>query len=206
MTSIAPLPAPAVPPRGVPAILRTIVPGGDDGLGPLPSDAEVRDGRLHIRAPVPGRVAGAPFSPDPYRDVIVDAVVSLERGADNDAYGLFVRQTEEQTYLAFLVTPGGQGSLVMVAGGASSPIAGGPLPADAPFAPGTGAPNRLTIITAGPCITCLINGFVVTGTTVDARYKAGLAGVVLARLSSGSDDPVVALSWAQVRALLPDQG
>ncbi len=204
MTTPAPLPAPTAPPRGTPAILRTFLPG-EASAESLSADAAVVDARLILRAPEPGSVAGVPFSADAYRDVVVDAVVSLEHGSPDDAYGVFVRQVAERSYLAFLVTPDGRGSLVMVADGASSPIAEGRLPADAPFAPGLAAPNRLTVVTAGPCVTCLVNGFVMTGVTLDARFKAGLAGVLLLHLSSAAGESAVALHWAQIRALLADQ-
>ncbi len=205
MTPTPPLPPPAAPPSGAPAILLTIDPGSG-AIGPLPPAASIEDGRLVLRAPGPGALAGLPYSADAYRDVVVDAVLSLVRGGMDDAYGIFVRQVAERSYLAFLVTPDGRSSLLMVADGASVPIAEGRLPVEAPFARGLGAANRLTVVAAGPCLTCLVNGFVVTGVTVDARYKAGIAGALLVHLAAEPAEAAAALHWAQVRALLVDQG
>jgi len=205
MSTTTPLPPPAAPPSGAPPILRTIEPvAGFDGN--LSAAAAIEDGRLVLRAVAPGALAGQPFAPDAYRDVVVDAVVSLERGGTNDACGIFLRQVAERTYLAFLVTPDGHFAVLMVADGASAPIAEGRLPVGAPFAAGLGASNRLTVVAAGPCLTCLVNGFVVAGVTVDARYAAGLAGALLVHLASGPVEASAALHWAQVRALLVDQG
>lgn len=205
MSTTTPLPPPAAPPSGAPPILRTIYPvAGFDG--DLSAAASIEDGRLILRAVAPGALAGQPFAPDAYRDVVVDAVVSLEQGGANDGCGVFLRQVAERTYLAFLVTPDGHFVLLMVADGASAPIAEGRLPVDAPFAAGLGAPNRLTVVAAGPCLTCLVNGYVVAGVTVDARYAAGLAGVLLVHLAPGPAKASAALHWAQVRALLVDQG
>ena len=205
MTTVAPLPPPASPPSGAPAILRTVDPrSGTPGL--LAPAASLDDGRLVLAAATPGAVAGQPFSPDAFRDVVVDAVVSLPRGGMDDAYGVFVRQVAERSYLAFLVTPAGQWSLLAVSDGASAPMAGGPLPVEAPFSPGLSAANRLTVVAAGPCVTCIVNGFAVGGATVDARYRAGIAGTLLVHLAAEPAEAAVALHWAQVRALLVDQG
>ena len=153
--------------------------------------ASIEDGRLVLRASAPGALAGQPFAPDAFRDVIVDAVVSLVRGGTDDAYGIFVRQVAERSYLAFMVTPDGTVPLLMVADGASAPMVEGRLPVEAPFARGLGAANRLTVVAAGPCLTCIVNGFVVAGVTVDARYKAGLAGTLLVHLAAEPAEAVV---------------
>jgi hypothetical protein len=205
MSTVTPLPPPVAPPSGMPPILRTIDPGTET-TGTLSPAASIEDGRLVLRASAPGALAGQPFAPDAFRDVIVDAVMSLVRGGMDDAYGVFVRQVAERSYLAFMVTPDGRFSLLMLADGASAPMAEGRLPVDAPFAQGLGAANRLTVVAAGPCLTCIVNGFVVTGVTVDARYKAGIAGALLVHLAAEPAEAVVALHWAQVRALLVDQG
>lgn len=205
MSTVTPLPPPAAPPTGVPAILRTIDPA-TEATSMLSPAASIEDGRLVLRASTPGALAGQPFAPDSFRDVIVDAVVSLVRGGTRDAYGVFVRQAAERSYLAFLVTPDGRFSLLMVADGASAPMVEGRLPVEAPFALGLAAPNRLTLVVAGPCVTCMVNSFVVAGVTVDARYKAGLAGTLLVHLASEPAEAAAELHWAQVRALLVDSG
>lgn len=205
MSTATPLPPPAAPPSGTPAILRTIDPGAG-ATGKLAAAASIEDGRLVLRASAPGALAGQPFSSDAFRDVVVDAVISLERGGTDDAYGVFVRQVAERSYLAFLVTPDGRFSVLMVADGASAPMAEGRLPVDAPFDRGLGAANRLTVVAAGPCLACIVNGFVVAGVTVDPRYKAGIAGALLVHLAVEPAEAALALHWAQVRALLVDQG
>lgn len=205
MPTASPLPPPVSPPSGAPAILHTVDPRSG-APGPLALGASIDDGRLVLSASAPGAVAGQPFSPDAFRDVVVDAVVSLPRGGMFDAYGIFVRQVAERSYLAFMVTPAGQWSLLAVSDGASAPMAGGQLPVEAPFTQGLGAANRLTIVAAGPCVACIVNGFVVCGVTVDPRYRAGIAGTLLVHLSAKPAEAAVALHWAQVRALLVDQG
>ncbi len=203
MTTIRPLPPPAAPPTGAPAILWTFDPRTGTIDMPAPTTS-TEDGRLILRASAPGAVAGQPFAADSFRDVVVDAVVALVSGGDDDAYGIFLRQVAERSYLAFLLTPDGRFALLQVADGASAPMVEGRLPVDAPFAPGLGAANRLTVVAAGPCLTCIVNGFVVTGLTVDARYKSGLAGALLVHIAAKPEEARAALHWAQVRALLPD--
>jgi hypothetical protein len=204
MPTLTPLPPPAAPPAGVPAVLQTIDPG-TEAPGPRSPSAAVEGGRLVVRAAAPGSVAGYPFAPDSYRDVVVDAVLSLDRGDAGDAYGVFVRQHAERSYVAFVVTPVGRCAVVMLSEGLTTTLAEGPLPPDAPFAAGTGAANRLTVVAAGPCLTCIVNGFVVTGVIVDPRFKAGLAGAIMIRSEASPEEAQLSLQWAQVRALLVDQ-
>ncbi len=198
------LPPPASPPAGYPAILLTLDPAAEPP-GPRSPSTEVAEGRLSVRADAPGSLAGYPFSRDVFRDVIVDAVVGLEAGEADDAYGVFFRQVAERSYLAFAVTPDGRCSLLLVDDGTARPLAEGVLPPEAPFAAGLGATNRLTVVTTGPCVTCLVNGYVLTGVVVDPRFKAGLAGAMLVHVGAGAQARL-ALHWAQVRAVLPDQG
>ncbi len=205
MTTTTPLPPPVAPPSGAPAILRTVDPGSGS-TGPLSSAAALEGDRIVVRAAGPGTVAGQPFSPEAFRDVVIDVVLSLERGGTDDTYGVFLRQVNERTYLAFMVTPDGRCSLLAVGDGASAPITQGWIPPEAPFARGLGAANRLTVIAVGPCVTCIVNGFVVTGAVVDTRYRAGIAGSLVVHLASEPAEAAVALHWAQVRALLADQG
>lgn len=204
MSTTTPLPPPAAPPSGAPPILRTMDPA-TGVIGILSAGATIEDGRLVLRASTPGALAGQPFAPDAFRDVVVDAVVSLLRGGIDDAYGVFLRQVAERSYLAFLVTQDGRFSLLMVADGASAPMVEGRLPVNAPFAHGLGASNRLTVVAAGPCLTCIVNGLVVAGVTVDARYRAGLAGTLLVHLAPEPPEAAAELHWAQVRALLVEQ-
>jgi hypothetical protein len=167
--------------------------------------ASIIGGRIELRAGAQAATAGFPFAPVSFRDVVIDAVVALEAGDAGDAYGLYFRQAAEQAYLAFVITPEGRGAIMAVEDGAVRSLAEGALPPDAPFAPGVGAANRLTVIAAGPCVTCLVNGFVLAGVIVEPRYKSGIAG---AALLHGSSDAGTRMSvrWAQVRSILVDQG
>jgi hypothetical protein len=183
-----PLPPPDAPPTGNPPVLWTS-PAGE-------SPAVSADGR--------GSVGSATFAPATFRDVVIDAVVELEAGGADAACGLFFRQTDERDYLGFSVTAGGRAVVFAVEGGQLRVLADGPIPDEAPYVRGIPAANRLTIVTAGPSITCIVNGYVLVGVIVDPRYKAGLAGALVVPGEAG-----VAASarvrWAQVRALLADQ-
>jgi hypothetical protein len=183
-----PLPPPASPPAGTPPVLWT----SPDGASP----ALASEGR--------GAIGAATFTPASFRDVVIDAVVELAEGGDDAACGLFFRQVDERDYLAFSVTASGRAVVFAISDGQLRVLADGPIPADAPFAPGIPAANRLTVVAAGPSITCLVNGYVLVGVIADPRYKAGFAGAVVVPGQVG-----VAASarvrWAQVRALLPDQ-
>jgi hypothetical protein len=195
---------PERPPEGSPALLLVVDPSGepDEERSPV---ASVAGGRLVLRAGAPAATTGVPFAPVSFRDVVIDAVVALERGGPGDACGLYFRQAAEQAYLAFVVTPEGRGAIMAVEDGAVRSLAEGALPPDAPFAPGIGAVNRLTVITAGPCVTCVVNGFVLAGVIVEPRFKSGIAGAVL--LHGGTDpDARMSLRWAQVRSILVDEG
>jgi len=184
-----PLPPPDAPPAGTPPVLWTSPASG----GPV------------VRADGLGSVGAAPFAPLSFRDVVIDAVVELESGGEDAAVGLFFRQAGEQDYLGFSVTAAGRAVVFAIADGQPHVLADGPIPDDAPFARGIPAANRLTVVTAGPSITCIVNGYVLVGVIIDPRYKAGLAGAVVV-----PGQPAVAASarvrWAQVRAILPDQG
>jgi hypothetical protein len=183
-----PLPPPETPPTGSPPILWTSA----DAASP----AVTSDGL--------GSLGAAPFTAASFRDVVIDAVVELQDGGDDAACGVFFRQSAERDYLAFCVTASGRGVVLAVEDGRPRSLAEGPIPADAPFAGGIGGANRLTVVTAGPSITCIVNGFVLVGVIAEPRFKAGLAGALVV-----PGQPGVAASarvrWAQVRALLTDQ-
>lgn len=183
-----PLPPPDRPPSAAPPVLWAA--SSEAGL-PLTADGS-------------GTLGGLTFSPTPFRDVVLDAVLELESGGEEAACGLFFRQAAERDYLTFCVTSAGRAAVIAVEDGTPRTLADGPIPADAPFAPGPQGANRLTVIAAGPSITCLVNGFVLVGVIVEPRFRTGLAGALVL-----PGQPGVAASarvrWAQVRALLPDQ-
>jgi len=152
----------------------------------------------------PGTIGARAFAPAAFRDVVLDAVLALEAGGPDTGYGLFFRQAEARSYLAFTVTPDGRSGVVAVEDGRPRALAEGVLPADCPFARGTGAPNRLTVVAAGPSVTCIVNGFVVVGVVIEPRFKEGVAGMLVVHAGT-APGARVALRWAQVRALLPDE-
>jgi len=182
------LPPPASPPTGTPPILWT---SADE-----PSPAVTSDGH--------GSLGAVPFTPSSFRDVVIDAVVELEAGGDDAAYGVFFRQSAERDYMAFCVTASGRGVVLAVEDGRPRSLAEGPVPPDAPFARGIPGANRLTVVTAGPSITCIVNGFVLVGVIAEPRFKAGFAGALVVPGQPGVSASA-RVRWAQVRALLPDQ-
>lgn len=182
------LPPPDAPPTAAPPVLWTS-PAGE-------SPVVTADGR--------GAVGSATFAPASFRDVVIDAVVELQSGGADAACGLFFRQTDERDYLGFSVTAGGRAVVFAIEDGRLRVLADGPIPGDAPYARGIPAANRLTIVTAGPSITCIVNGYVLVGVIADPRYKAGLAGALVVPGEAGVAASA-RLRWAQVRALLPDQ-
>lgn len=183
-----PLPPPDLPPSGTPPVLWTSSP---DEHPSLESDGQ-------------GGVGAGAFTADVFRDVIIDAVLDLETGGADAAAGLFLRQVAERDYLAFTVTAGGRGIVFAVENGTPRVLAEGSIPADAPFARGIPSANRLTVVAAGPSLTCIVNGFVLTGVIVPPAYKAGYAGALVVPGQPGVA-AAARVRWAQVRALLPDQ-
>ncbi len=183
-----PLPAPDSPPVGTPPVLWTS-PADEAPL--VTGDGE-------------GGVGAGAFTPAPFRDVVIDAVVELQSGGDDAACGVFFRQVDERDYLGFSVTASGRAVIFAVAGGQLRVLADGPIPADAPYERGIPAANRLTVVTAGPSITCVLNSYVLTGVIAEPRYKAGLAGALVVPGQPGVA-AAARVRWAQVRALLPDQ-
>ena len=183
-----PLPPPSSPPPGAPPVLWT----------------SPADGHRAVAADGGGGVGAGAFTDLSFRDAVLDAVLEVGSGGQDAAYGLFFRQTAERDYLGFTVTAQGRAVVFAVEAGAARVLGEGEIPADAPFERGIPAANRLTVVTAGPSITCIVNGFVLVGVIVDPRFKAGFAGALVVPGQAG-----VAASahvrWAQVRALLPDQ-
>ena len=184
------LPPPENPPANPPAVLWTSLPGGETPVS--------------VTSAGPGSLGARAFAALAFRDVIIDTVLELAAGDPDTGYGVFFRQVEERTYLAFTVTPDGRSAVFVVEDGRPRALAEGVLPADAPFARGTGAANRLTVIAAGPSITCLVNDFILVGVIADPRFKAGVAGALVVH-AGNAPDARAAIRWAQVRAILPDR-
>ena len=167
---------------------------------PLLLEHDFGEERLTIEGDAEGRVSGQAFADARYGDLIVDAVLSLEQGSDHDGYGLFVRQATADRYAAFVVSPLGAASILLL-DDAPLQLAGGQIPASVPFDRGLGARNRLTVLAAGNILTAFVNGVALAGATVDDRYAEGFAGAVLVPGGPGVER-AAAVNWVQIRAPL----
>src|SRR5204863_5440549 len=91
--------------------------GRMSGLPPAPpvlAERDVGEEPLRLQGDNAGRVSGQPFSNERYADLVADATLSLERGGDHDGYGLFVRQSSDDRYAAFVVSPLGAASILIL--------------------------------------------------------------------------------------------
>jgi hypothetical protein len=137
-----------------------------------------------------------------FRDVIVQAQLSLSAGADDDLYGLFVRSPAPDRYYTFAVSPVGQ-VVVSRYDGEYDPLIVGPLAPDMPFGSGVGEPNLFQVVALGPSLTFLLNGMVVTTEIVDQSYQEGFLGFYVHH-GSQSASAELAADWIQVRGIFPE--
>ena len=170
---------------------------------PLLLEHDFGEERLIIHGDAEGRVSGQAFANERYGDLTVDAVLSLEQGGDHDGYGLFVRQATDDRYAAFIVSPLGAAS-IMLLDDAPLQVAGGEIPADVPFNRGLGARNRLSIVACGPMLVAFVNGVALTAANLDDRYAEGFAGALLVPGGVGGPgtERTAAVDWVQLRAPL----
>lgn len=175
------------------------------GAPPVLAERVFADAPLRIRDDGAGAVAGHPIDDARYGDLVLDAVLALEKGDDHDGYGLFVRQGNADRYAMFVVSPAGIASVMILDGAAPLQLAGGPIPEQLEFHRGLGARNRLTLLACGPCLVPFVNGVSLTGAILDARYTGGYAGAVLVPGGPGHES-VAAVEWLQVRAVLGATG
>ena len=190
------------PPRGSPPILfDTDYSALPDA--PLGSAASIEDGRLVLRGAGANKIAGQAFSEVRYRDVVVDASVTVASGDDGDLAGIFLRQSADQRYVVVAMSPAGYVYIAQV-DGVAQPVAEGPLTPNIPFNRGVGAWNRLTIVAFGPSLVFVLNREVLAHLAVDQRFKEGFAGLFLQQGASSSS-AAAAARWVQLRAVLPDQ-
>jgi hypothetical protein len=155
---------------------------------------------VRVVASAAGAVTGQPIDENRYGDLVLDAVLTLEQGDDHDGYGLFLRQENDDRYAAFIVSPLGSAS-VMILDGAPLTLAGGEIPDGMEFQRGLGARNRLSLLACGPCLVPLVNGVSLTGAILDARYTGGYAGALLVPGGPGHES-VVTVDWMRVRSVL----
>jgi len=187
------------PPSDFPPILLTVE-YAKEQAGERSEGVEVRDGVLRISAGAPGAYKGHAASSEVFRDVVVDAQVALVEGAEDDLFGVFVRQSATSRYIAWGCSRAGR-CLVASVDELPVPAVDGPLAADMRLARQLGERNRFQVVACGPSLTFVLNGMVVTGMIVDPRYKDGYAGFFLASMSEAP--AVLAADWLQVRGVLP---
>jgi hypothetical protein len=190
------------PPTGSPPIALTVdyVAEPEGAIGP---GVAVVARQLHLHTPVEHGNVGHAAAATPFRDVIVQARVALLEGADDDFYGLFLRQSAPDRYYCYTLAPSGL-CVVSRYDGEYHTVEQGLLAADMSFAAGLQAPNVLTVVACGPCLTFILNDKVVTGVTVEREYQEGFLGFYLHHGSTSPRAEMVA-DWIQIRAVLPQQ-
>jgi hypothetical protein len=192
------------PPSGVPPVLLSL-----DYAQERPALADLfgaavryEDGQLRMAASGVDANQGLAADQILYRDVIIQAQISLVEGADDDLYGLFLRSPRPDLYYTFAVSPIGH-VVISRYDGEYDPLVAGPLAPDMPFETGTGRPNLFQVVALGPSLTFLLNGMVVTTEVVDPDYQEGYLGFYVhhgsqsARAELGAD-------WIQVRGIFPE--
>jgi hypothetical protein len=191
------------PPTGPPPILLNL---DYASLQPALPDAvrefvRYTDGALRITASVPDGNQGMAAAEMIFRDVIVQAELSLAEGADDDLYGLFLRSPAADLYYAFAVSPAGQ---VFIGSyeGEFLPLVSGPLDPDMQFGYGIGQPNRLQVVAVGPSLTFILNGMLVSSEIVDERFEEGYLGYFVHH-GLTSKRAELRADWIQVRGVFP---
>lgn len=159
----------------------------------LDGAAEIRSGALWLRGTGPSSIAGHVAYPHPLRDAVVDTVVRLHGLADDEGFGVFVRQNQPSRYVGLRVTPG-RVMAISAYDGMEQPIAVGSLAPGMVLHPDE---NRVTVACVGPSITLSLNGLVATSVLVDARYVDGFCGVLLEQRHDTT--PELEVRWMQLR-------
>jgi len=173
---------------------------------PLPEafDDAVRyeAGQLRLVSTVPDGNRGIAADQTMFRDVIVQAQVSLVDGGDDDLYGIFLRSPEPDLYYSFAVSPNGQVVVSYYDGQYQALVAGPPAP-EMPFARGLGEPNLFQVVAVGPSLTFYLNNMLVTAEIVDERFQEGFVGFYV---HHGSQAPRAELGadWIQLRGVFPE--
>jgi hypothetical protein len=159
-------------------------------------------GQLRLVSTVPDGNRGIAADQTLFRDIIVQAQVSLADGADDDMYGLFIRSPEPELYYSFAVSPTGQ-VVVSYYDGEYQPLVAGPLAPEMPFAHGMRTPNTFQVVAVGPSLTFYLNGMLVTAEIVDERFQEGFVGFYV---HHGSQGPRAELGadWIQLRGIFPE--
>jgi hypothetical protein len=191
------------PPTGSPSILLNLDYASQQPALPdaVRDFARYADGALRVAASAPDGNQGIAAAEMIFRDVIVQAELSLAEGADDDLYGLFLRSPTADLYYAFAVSPAGQ-VFVGSYDGEFVPLVSGPLDPDMQFGYGAGQTNRLQVVAVGPSLTFMLNGMLVSAEIVDERYQEGYLGFFVHH-GMTSQRAEMQADWIQVRGVFP---
>src|SRR5262249_29955873 len=143
---------------------------------------------------------GYPVGDATFRDVILEAQISLVAGDDNDLYGVFVRQGAANAYYCYAMSPAGQ-CVVCQFDGQYRTLVNAALAPDMKFNKGLNRPNLFQVVACGPNLTLILNDMVITGVLVDPHYKEGYLGFYLYHGGSGPTAEL-AVDWVQIRGIL----
>jgi hypothetical protein len=191
------------PPSGSPPVLLSLDYAAlQPALPPAVSDAaRYADTTLRVWSDVPEGNQGIAAADLMFRDVIVQAQLSMAEGGDDDLYGLFLRSPSSDLYYAFAVSPSGQ-VFVSSYEGEFLPLVAGPLDPDMHFGYGLGQPNRFQVVAIGPSLTFLLNSLLITAEIVDERYEEGYLGFFVHH-GTRSQRAELAADWIEVRGVFP---
>ena len=159
-------------------------------------------GQLRLSADVPDSNQGIAADQTIFRDVIIQAQVSLVEGDEDDLYGIFVRSPRPDLYYAFAISPAGH-VVVSRFDGSYDPLIAGPLAPDMPFEMGLRRANRLQVVALGPGLTFLVNDVVVTTEIVEEETQEGYLGYYVHH-GPTSSRAVMGVDWIQVRGIFPE--
>jgi hypothetical protein len=189
------------PPTGSPPVLLTLDYATQQPALPesVRDVARYQDGSLRIVSSVLDGSQGIAAAELVFRDVVLQASVSMIEGTDDDLYGVFVRSPSSNLYYAFAVSPAGH-VYVSSYDGEFAPIVSGPLDPDMLFRYGLGEPNRFQVVAVGPSLTFILNGMLVTAEIVDERYQEGYLGFFVHH-GVTSAQAELAVEWVQVRGI-----
>ena len=192
------------PPTGAPPVLLSLdYVSQQPALPDLPAElVAYKDGQLRLGTSVPNGNHGIAADQTIYRDVIVQAQLSLAAGADDDLYGLFVRSPSPELYYTFAVSPSGH-LVISRFDGEHDPLVAGPLAPEMPFARGVGQTNLFQVVAIGPSLTFLLNGMVVMAEVVEAEYQEGYLGFYVHH-GEASERAELAAHWVEVRGVFAE--
>ncbi len=192
------------PPRGVPPTLLDLDYAASPPVLPELAGAAYthEGGQLRLSLSAPDANQGVAADQTVFRDVIIQAQMSLAEGNEDDLYGIFVRSPRPDLYYAFAISPAGQ-VVISRFDGQFDPLVVGPLAPDMPFYMGLRRPNRFQVVALGPGLTFMLNDVVVSTETVEEETQEGYLGFYLHH-GPTSSRATLAVDWIQVRGIFPE--